>query len=74
VVLAAGAGIVLGRLAALPGAVLVILGSVLFWDDHIYFPVGVVGQLCLGVGWVVLIVAIRGRAAELERNRSAVTA
>lgn len=43
-------------LSALPGAVLVVVGAYLFLLDHIYFPVGVLGQLCLAVGWVLVLV------------------
>ncbi|QNE47694.1 hypothetical protein F1C58_12815 [Glaciihabitans sp. INWT7] len=46
------------RLAALPGAVLVVVGAVLFLQEHIYFPVGVIGQLCLALGWLWLCVLI----------------
>jgi len=44
---------------ALPGGILVIVGSVLFLNNHIFFPVGVVGQLMLAVGWIALLVALR---------------
>ncbi|WP_394770540.1 hypothetical protein [Lacisediminihabitans sp.] len=44
---------------AIPGALLVVVGSVLFLRDHIYFPVGVLGQLFLAVGWVALLLAAR---------------
>jgi hypothetical protein len=47
---------------ALPGAALVVLGAVLFLYDHIFFPVGVVGQMCLAVGWALLVVLVNGRA------------
>jgi hypothetical protein len=45
-------------LAALPGALLVAAGSLLFLYRHIFFPVGVAGQLCLAVGWVLLVVLV----------------
>lgn len=46
------------RLAALPGTILVVVGSVLFLERHIFFPVGVIGQLCLAVGWCALVFAL----------------
>lgn len=39
-----------------PFAVVALIGSVIFLLRHIYFPVGVIGQLCLAVGWVGLLV------------------
>ena len=42
---------------AIVGAILVTGGSVLFLERHIYFPVGVAGQLLLAAGWVALLVA-----------------
>ena len=47
-----------GGIRAIPGSVLVIVGSVLFLTRHIYFPVGVIGQLCLAIGWVAVVVVI----------------
>jgi hypothetical protein len=47
---------------AVPGALLVVAGSVLFLRDHIYFPLGVLGQLLLAAGWVALLLAARGVA------------
>lgn len=44
--------------AALPGAVLIV-GAVLFLLRHIYFPVGVVGQLCIAAGWVGMLLVAR---------------
>ena len=48
---------------AIPGAVLVLVGSVFFLERHIYFPVGVAGQLLLAAGWVALLVASRRRTS-----------
>ena len=45
-------------LRALPGSALVLIGSVLFLLRHIYFPVGVIGQLCLAFGWIAIVVVI----------------
>jgi hypothetical protein len=44
---------------AIPGALFVLVGSLCLWRDHIYFPIGVLGQLLLAVGWVALILALR---------------
>jgi hypothetical protein len=54
---------------ALPGALLVTLGSVLFLLEHIFFPVGVLGQLCLAVGWVLLVVTVRAEGQENDSQR-----
>jgi hypothetical protein len=56
------------RWRALPGAVLVLGGSLLFLERHIYFPVGVAGQLCLAAGWVALLLAARARTSRLPRD------
>jgi hypothetical protein len=53
---------------AIPGAALVLIGSLCLYLDHIYFPVGVIGQLCLAIGWVAIIVAIRRRVDSAERT------
>jgi hypothetical protein len=44
---------------AIPGALLVLVGSIFLWRDHIYFPIGVLGQLFLALGWVALVAALR---------------
>ncbi|WP_213813682.1 hypothetical protein [Glaciihabitans sp. dw_435] len=44
---------------AIPGGVMVLLGSVLFYDDHIFFPEGVLGQFLLAVGWTTIVLASR---------------
>jgi hypothetical protein len=59
-------GVVRAGPLAIPGGVIALIGSYLFLRDHIYFPGGVVGQLCLAIGWVLLAAAI-GRAS---RQRS----
>lgn len=60
-VIAAAFSVTWSGARAVPGAVLVIAGSLLFLERHIYFPVGVAGQLCLAAGWVALL-AVQGRA------------
>jgi hypothetical protein len=54
-------GVVRVGIRAIPGGVLVVVGAYLFLLDHIYFPVGVIGQLCLASGWVWLLVAVRAK-------------
>ena len=61
--LAAGFSVRWVGLRAVPGSVLVLAGSLLFLTRHIYFPLGVVGQLCLAAGWVAIVVALRVRWA-----------
>jgi hypothetical protein len=46
----------------LAGTFFVLLGSLLFLEKHIYFPVGVLGQLWLALGWVLVLVAMRRSA------------
>lgn len=41
----------------LPGSVVVVIGTYLFLKDHIYFPLGVIGQLCIAVGWWAVLFA-----------------
>jgi energy-converting hydrogenase Eha subunit C len=50
-----------GPLAVI-GALLVVSGSVLFLYEHIFFPVGVAAQLCLAIGWVLLVVLVYRRS------------
>ena len=50
------------RARAIPGAVLVVAGTLLLWKDHIFFPWGVLGQLLLAAGWFGLVLALRSRA------------
>ena len=65
--LAGGFAVRMRGIRALPGALLVTLGSVLFLFEHIFFPVGVIGQLCLAVGWVLLVVAMYSRREPVAR-------
>jgi hypothetical protein len=57
--LAGGLGVRMLGARGIPGAVLVVAGSVLFLYDHIFFPLGVVGQLALAAGWVLLALPLR---------------
>jgi len=58
-------------LVALPGALLVAAGSLLFLYRHIFFPVGVAGQLCLAAGWVLLVVLVYGARYGSSASRAA---
>jgi len=62
-VLAGAFAVRMRGIRALPGALLVVLGSVLFLFEHIFFPVGVIGQLCLAAGWVLLVVLVYGSSS-----------
>ncbi len=42
------------RLAALPGAILVVAGAISFLDSHIYWPRGGLTMLVLALGWAAL--------------------
>jgi hypothetical protein len=68
-VLAGGFAVRMRGIRALPGALLVTLGSVLFLFEHIFFPVGVLGQLCLALGWVLLVVTVRAEGQENDFQR-----
>jgi hypothetical protein len=48
----------IGR-SAIPGSLLVFAGSVCLYQDHIFFPVGVIGQIAFAIGWPLLVVALR---------------
>lgn len=65
-VVATAVAVVRSGIMALPGGILVIFGSVLFLNDHIYAPGGVVGQLCLAIGWGAMLFA----AARSNRRMS----
>jgi hypothetical protein len=69
--LAGGYAVRVRGLRAVPGAVLVVAGSVLFLERHIFFPVGVAGQLCLAVGWVLLVVLVFRRDTEPATSAAA---
>jgi hypothetical protein len=59
--------------SSLPGTALVIIGAVLFLKYHIYFPFGVLGQVCLAVGFAALVFAVQrpGRIADAARLTTA---
>lgn len=54
---AAACGCVLrvAGLRALPGTVLLIGGAWGFWQEHVYWPGGVLSMLALAVGWAALL-------------------
>ncbi|MGA9103535.1 hypothetical protein [Aeromicrobium sp.] len=57
--LAAGLALrVAGLVRGLPGAVLVVAGSIMFWQEHVYRPWGVLAMVLLAAGWSWLVVAI----------------
>lgn len=58
---AAAYALLWGGVRTLPGGALVIVGSLLFLLRHIFFPVGVIGQLCLAAGWVIIVVVLAAR-------------
>jgi hypothetical protein len=49
---------------AIPGSVLVLAGSICLWRNHIFFPIGVLGQVLLAAGWITLILALRRKSNE----------
>lgn len=52
-----------GLVRALPGAVLVLVGAVMFWQEHVYRPWGVTSMVLLAAGWAWLAVVTAPRAA-----------
>jgi hypothetical protein len=71
--LAVGVATRAGVVRALPGAVLVLVGAVMFWQEHVYRPWGVLSMVLLAAGWTWLVVATgpRGAAASSTTPRSA---
>jgi hypothetical protein len=61
--LAVGVASRAGLVRALPGAALVLVGSVMFWQEHVYRPWGVLSMVLLAAGWTWLVVATTPRAA-----------
>ena len=43
----------------LPGSAAVIVGAFLFLQNHIYFPLGVLGQVLIALGWAWLVLVSR---------------
>lgn len=63
--LAAGLALrVTGPVRALPGIVLVLLGSYLFMQEHVYRPWGVLAMVLLAAGWSWLVVALDRSTAD----------
>lgn len=58
---------------AIPGSLLLLVGAAFLQHDHIYFPIGVTGQVLLAAGfaWLVLI---SSRQADLPKRRAALPA
>ncbi|MCX6406866.1 MAG: hypothetical protein NTV28_08100 [Propionibacteriales bacterium] len=61
--LAVGVASRAGVVRALPGAVLTLVGAVMFWQEHVYRPWGVLSMVMLAAGWTWLVVATAPRAA-----------
>ena len=55
------------RLAAVPGAILVVAGAIAFLDSHIYWPRGGLTMVVLGIGWAALAVADAGSVDQVTR-------
>jgi hypothetical protein len=47
-----------GRYSIL-GSVLATVGAFLFLQHHIYFPLGVLGQVCIAIGWLGVLAVAR---------------
>lgn len=62
-VVASIAAIMRARLAAVPGAILAIVGAALVYQGHIYFPIGTLAMLLFASGSVILAVQVT-RAAD----------
>jgi hypothetical protein len=58
---------------AVPGSLLLLVGSAFLQHDHIYFPVGVAGQVLLAGGfvWLVLLTSRRPATATPQAGRPA---
>lgn len=53
----------LGIVRIVPGAVLVLVGAVMFWQEHVYRPWGVTAMVLLAAGWGWLALADRASAS-----------
>ena len=49
---------VTGLTRGLSGALLVLVGSFMFWQEHVYRPWGVLAMVLLAAGWSWLLVAV----------------
>ncbi len=49
---------VTGLARGLSGALLVLVGSFMFWQEHVYRPWGVLAMVLLAAGWSWLLVAV----------------
>ena len=72
--LAAAVALRRSRLAALPGAVLVVAGAVSFLDSHVYWPRGGLTMVVLAVGWAALAVTAPGPSSHKARAEAGTTA
>lgn len=69
-VLASAVALRAAGLAAVPGSVLVLLGALLFLDNHIYWPEGVLSMLALALGWAGLAWVTAGRQRGAGRTEA----
>ena len=61
--LAAGLALrVTGLPRGLPGVALVLAGSFMFWQEHVYRPWGVLAMVLLAAGWSWLVVSVERRS------------
>ena len=51
----------IGLVRAAPGAVLVAVGAVMFWQEHVYRPWGVLAMVLLAAGWGWLALSARSQ-------------
>ena len=54
----------IGLVRAAPGAVLVAVGAVMFWQEHVYRPWGVLAMVLLAAGWGWLALQDRTRTRQ----------
>lgn len=60
--IAAGTALrVTGWIRGLPGTVLVVVGALMFWQEHVYVPWGVLSMVLLAAGWGWLALAVDQR-------------
>lgn len=59
-----------GVVGALPGGVLVVVGSFMFWQEHVYRPWGVLSMVLLAVGWGLLAWHVTRSTAVAQRAAS----
>ena len=53
-----------GWLRGMPGAALTVIGSLIFWQEHVYRPWGVIAMVMLAVGWSWLALVVTASTDE----------